>query len=148
MDEGVVISFVNSVLAKDTAKAKFYARRVKPELSAALKTWIEQNPLENEKAPLHPGATEVYQKFLDDRYKKIQGLKRKGDYYFDKAQRANKIADTYVLLTVVFSVVMFLCGVAPKHATVRLSFVMNIFSAIICLGMLIVLFFIMPLATE
>jgi len=146
MDEMVVVNFVNAVMANDSLKMKFYTERVRPELANALRQWLRQDPLHNKSAPPHPGATDAYKKVVAGHFSKIDSFRERGNSSWRNAEHANRTADNYVLITVVFSVVMFLSGVAPKVHIPKLTFGLSITSAIIALSMLTFLMINMPVA--
>jgi len=66
----------------------------------------------------------------------------------NEAQKANNNSDNYSLLTVVFSMVMFLGAITSKIAPPRLSLLNTIAAGIICTGALVFVFFIMPIAIK
>lgn len=146
MDEGLMISFVNAVMANDTAKISFYIAHVRPELGAILAGWLKEDPLHNKNAPAHPADMEKYKRFIAGKFAEATEWTVKGEDYWKKAQHANKVSDNYVLITVIFSVVMFLCGVAPRKTPLKLAFALNIVSAVICIVMIIILLITMPWA--
>jgi hypothetical protein len=148
MDETVVINFMNAVLANDTTRTAFYMQRVRPELSVILSGWFDQDPLHNKKAALHPGAMKEYQAFLKHDLVEAEAIKTKAAAYWGQADQANKNADNYVLFTVVFSMIMFIGAIATKMTHLKLTFTLIVVSGLICIGILLALFLIMPLAKE
>jgi hypothetical protein len=64
------------------------------------------------------------------------------------AQTANSNSDNYSLLTVVFGMVMFLAAIGAKITRLKLSFTLIVFSGLVCIGVLILLFLYMPIAAK
>lgn len=148
MDEMLVVNFVNAVMANDSMKMNFYTEHVRPELSTILKSWLRQDPFHNKNGPPHPGEMDEYKQILTRKFAEMDAFKAKGNAYWQEAQHANRTADNYVLITVIFSVVMFLCGVAPKVHVPRLTFGLSLASAIIGISLLVFLLIKMPIAQK
>ena len=148
MDKNVVISFVNSVMERNTQKAKSSLHYMRPELANILKAWLDLDPAVNAEAPPHPMEMKEYQLLFEKDAAESRELLKQSDIKWKEAQQANTNSDRYSLFTVIFSMVMFLGAIATKMSLVRLSFTLVVVSGFICITTLIILFLLMPLATE
>jgi hypothetical protein len=145
-DISIIVSFVDAVIANDTTKARVYMERTRPEMGSILAAWLKQDPLHNKNAPAHPAATEEYKQLVRKSFVPSENLKARGNDRWKEAEMSNHNSDDYVLMTVIFSIVMFFSGVAAKMANQKLSLLMNFISVGILIVMLGVLTFKMPLA--
>ena len=148
LDGSVVVNFMNAVAANDTGKQRMYIERSRPEVGQILQSWAKQDPMHNKKVPVHPGATDEYRTLTNKSFAEVNKLKDDGGVLWDEAEQANMNSDNYVLITVVFSVIMFFCGVTAKLTNLQRAWVMNIISACILAFMLVVLITKMPYATR
>jgi len=146
MEEAVIIGFVNAVYDRNMARADFIMKGVKPELSKIMSDWLQTRPFENPTAPLHPMATAGYQELMQKRTGESEKLGELGQQSYDEGRKANLNGDTYSLLTVLFSMVMFLGAIATKLSRIQLRLIVTVIASVICIGVLLVLFFYMPVA--
>lgn len=111
-----------ATLRRDPKAAEFLLQRFRPVAKEALKAWLATHPLENPRAPASPFMMPSYSVAEDQGE---QQAAKQSDEEFDKANRANGISDRYVLLTVLFSITMFLAGIGPvfKDSRIRTSLV-------------------------
>ena len=148
MDEAVIINFFDDVFYKKDDKVKYILRGVRPELSKIMSDWIQLHPFENPSAPFHPMAMPGYKEMMEKDLAESEKSLAQAGKLFDKATRANTISDRYSLLTVLFSMVMFLAAIGAKATRIRLSFTLIVVSGLVCIGVLILLFLYMPIATK
>jgi len=148
MDEAVIISFFDEAFYKKEDKIKYILRGVRPELSKIMSDWIQLHPFENPSAPFHPMAMPGYKELIEKDMAESEKSLAKAELLYDEADRANSISDRYSLLTVIFSMVMFLAAIGAKIIRIRLSFTLMIVSGLVCIGVLILLFLYMPIATK
>jgi hypothetical protein len=91
--------------------------RFRPEMKTAVEAWLKTDPFNNPAAPPSPfKMAEYVQKELED-------VKRRDDLSTEEhaaAAKANEASDTYVLLTVAFTSVLFFGGVAGSFRSRRL----------------------------
>ena len=146
MEEGVIINFVDAVLNKDQRKIDYILKGVRPEMANVLSNWLQSHPLDSASAPRHPMVMPEYEAIMGQRLDESQKVSEKADESFKAAQVANLTSDRYSLLTVLFSMVLFLEAITTKLARINVRVVISLLSAIICIGALIVLFFYFPLA--
>jgi len=148
MDEAVIISFFDEAFYKKEDKIKYILRGVRPELSKIMSDWIQLHPFENPSAPFHPMAMPGYKELIEKDMAESEKSLAKAELLYEEANRANTISDRYSLLTVIFSMVMFLAAIGAKIIRVRLSFTLMIISGLVCIGVLILLFLYMPIASK
>ena len=145
MDEQISINFVHAVLDGRNDKTEFYLQRIRPELSNILAKWQESGPLEDSTVPAHPMAMPAYQQMVKDDMKESNALRARAENAMKEAQQANRNADNYTLFTVIFSMVMFLGALATKVSGFRMGFTLMFLAGGICLVLLVLLFFNMPI---
>ena len=75
---------------------------------------------------------------------KSDSFTRQSSAIWEEPEYANKNGDTYVLMTVILSLVLFIGAIATKMVNLRLAYLLVNFSGLICLGILIILLFFMP----
>jgi hypothetical protein len=146
MEEAVIINFVDAVLNKDHGKIDYILKGVRPELANILNNWLQANPLERATAPRHPMVMPEYEELMGKRMEESAKMSLKADEAFRTAQAANLNGDRYSLLTVLLSMVMFLGAITTKLVRINVRILLTIISAIICIGVLIVVFFYLPVA--
>ena len=147
-DEAIIITFFNDAFYKKENKIKYILRGVRPELSKIMSDWMQMHPFENPSAPFHPMAMPGYHELVEKDMVESEKLSSKSELAFEKATRANTISDRYSLLTVIFSMVMFLAAIGAKITRIRLSFTLIVVSGLVCICVLILLFLYMPIATK
>jgi hypothetical protein len=145
MEEAVMINFVDAVLNKDQKRIDYIIKGVRPELANILSRWLQSNPLETHSGPRQPMAMPEYEELMGKRMEESGKMSLKAAEAFKAAQGANMSGDRYSLLTVLFSMVMFLGAITTKLVRTNVRLVLTIISAIICIGVLIVVFN-MPIA--
>jgi len=148
MDQDIIIGFFNEAFSKNEDKIKYILRGVRPELSKIMSDWMQLRPFENTSAPFHPMAMPGYKELIEKDIAESEKLLAKAEISFEEATRANTISDRYNLLTVIFSMVMFLAAIGAKITRIRLSFTLIVVSGLVCIGVLILLFLYMPIATK
>jgi hypothetical protein len=148
MDEAILIGFVKAAIEKNQRIVDYSLRGVRPELSKIMSEWISSRPFENPTAYPHPMAMPEYIELMKKDMAEADKLSQQAEESRNEAQKANNNSDNYSLLTVVFSMVMFLGAITSKIAPPRLSLLNTIAAAIICTGALVFVFFIMPIATK
>ena len=148
MDEAIIIEFFDNAFHKKEEQIKYILRGVRPELSKIMADWRDMHPFENPSAPFHPMVMPGYKKLMEKDMAESEKLLAEGEIAFEKASRANTISDRYSLLTVIFSMVMFLAAIGAKISRIRLSFTLLVVSGLVCICVLILLFLYMPIAAK
>jgi hypothetical protein len=120
IDVNLFLNYVNAVSVGNTRDADFIYRRFRPEMRPAMKAWLATKPLTNPHAPSSPFVMPQYSLATNSSSHRL-AAQAAGD--FDAAQLANRHADDFLLLTVIFAGVSFLAGVStkmtyPRHAIV------------------------------
>ncbi|HUT05432.1 MAG TPA: hypothetical protein VMW74_01925 [Nitrosopumilaceae archaeon] len=119
------IEYVNALNNNDEKSSEFYYQRLRPDFKPAVEAWLKTNPFENPSAPPHPFVMSEYRKtFSED----AEQFLAKSTEKTEEAVTANGNSDSYVLLTVIFSVLLFMGGIQKK-----VKITSNIFLLISCI---------------
>lgn len=146
MEELVIVNFVDAVLNKNQSKINYILRGVRPELASVLANWLQSHPFDSVTAPRHPMVMPEYEAIMGKRVEESGKMSSKAEDMFKSAQTANMNEDRYNLLTVVFSMVMFLGAITTKLVRINVRLMLTVLAGIICLGVLIIVLFFMPVA--
>ena len=142
VDAMTFIEYVNALHDKNQELSKFYFERFNPEMKTAVQAWLETNPLNNSNAPLHPFDMAQYNRtFLLE----AQQFDKQSESKFDEAQQANRNSDNYILLTVIYSGVLFIGGILSRVFSRQVRIILLITGLGITSVNTIALFF-MPIA--
>jgi hypothetical protein len=107
LDAAFFIEFAAAMSGGDENLAEFLHARMRPEAQTAVNAWLATHPLKNPNAPSSPFVMPDYQ-LEDDRVAGVQDALSAASH--DQAQKANMNSDTYTMLTVLFTVGLFLAG--------------------------------------
>jgi len=146
IDAAVTINFMEAVLDNRPNRVDYYLRRARPEMAAVLNTWLSMDPLHNDQAPAHPLMMEEYKLLGGSMRAAVDSVNQQADLLWKQAQRFNKISDSYILYTVIFSLIMFFAALATKLTNEKIVITGLVFAVALCLASLLLLFFSMPLA--
>jgi hypothetical protein len=146
IDAAVTINFLEAVLDKRPNRIDYYKRRARPELAAVLATWLSMDPLHNDLAPAHPLIMEEYKMLSGSEKAAIDSIRQKADLLWKEAQNNNKISDSYILYTVIFTMIMFLQALSTKFTHPKVAIACMLFAGMAFLIASILLFVNMPLA--
>lgn len=120
IDGVLIMHFLEAMVQRKQDVVEFYLTRSRPEMRAALKAWLDTNPLENPEAPAHPGLMAEYAKKVPLQFEEEQQrLRAESDRKMRDAMAANQTGDSYVLLTVLFATVLCFVGLASKFKSPR-----------------------------
>jgi len=144
MDAILFVNYSQAQFQQDPQLAQFFFNRFPPELKRATTAWLDTNPLDDPGAPPSPFAMPEYKLQKED---DLPALKQKETDAFDAAKAANHASDQYVRLTVLFTVSMFLSGIAGSLKKPKTKIGVLIFSTAILVLALVDLIG-MPLAVE
>jgi hypothetical protein len=120
IDVALFLQYVDAINSGNVPKKQFIYARLRPEMKKAMDAWLATKPRLNPKAPSSPFVMRQYQ--LATRAES-QRLEASAGTNFALAQEANRHADDFLLLTVIFAGVSFLGGIStkmlyPRHAIV------------------------------
>src|SRR5215471_7633678 len=146
MEEAVIINFVDAVLNKDQRKIDYILKGVRPEMTSILSNWLQSHPLDSVSSPRHPMVMPEYEAMMGQRVDESEKMSERAGEMFKAAQVSNLTSDRYSLLTVLFSMVLFLEAVTTKLVRTNVRLAVALLSAFICIAALIVVFFFLPLA--
>jgi hypothetical protein len=114
--------------------ADFLFNRLRPEMKLATEAWIKTQPLINPDAPGTPFDMPEYQSAAQAESDRL--LTEAVDH-LDDAHIANKRSDEYILLTVIFTSVLFFAGISTKFESVNIQISLVAFASLIFIVMLI-----------
>jgi len=129
LDVALFMAWFNATSADNDRLAQFYSRRFRPEFRQAFDAWLATEPLTNPQAPATP-----FNNYRSESARRARELEDQSKAMFAAGHDANHYADSYVLGTVVFAVVLFFCGIVPQFTDFRLRLVL------LGMGMLLLLF--------
>jgi hypothetical protein len=142
-----VVSFeryVSAVSENNRQLSDFLVQRFRPEFKPAFDAWLAMKPLKNSAAPSSPFFMKEYSLEPEREAQQLRHLEEKK---FAQANSANRVSDSYLLLTVLFSVVLFLAGITAAFERRKLQMAVLSLSIVILTGASIALS-LLPLAKE
>ncbi|HEV8507184.1 MAG TPA: hypothetical protein VGQ53_17355 [Chitinophagaceae bacterium] len=146
MEETAIISFMDAVFDKDKKRVDYMLKGLRPELSKVLSDWMQADPFDDSTAPRNPMTMPGYLELMEKRTEESEKMSGKAAEAFDSGSKANLIADKYSFLTVMFSTVMFLSAITTKLVRPQAGLLLLIISALICVAVLLLTIFSMPVA--
>lgn len=122
IDVNMFLQYVDAVDAGNARRASFFFQRFRPPMRDATRAWLALHPLHDPRAPASPFEMPQY---AAESGRATEIDEKRGGEDFALAQTANRHADAFTLLTVVFASVSFLAGMStkmayPRHAVVVL----------------------------
>ena len=136
--------YASAISEKNDQLTEFLSRRFRPEMKVAMEAWLATKPLQNPAAPLTPFTMTEYSLAAA---KEAQQLHAEENKKFDEARGANEISDTYLQLTVLYGIVLFLGGIVAAFERQRLRIVILVLAAVILTGATVAMVS-LPLALE
>jgi len=136
--------YASAVSEKNNHLAEFLFKRFRPEMKVAVEAWVALKPLKNPSAPLTPFTMAEYSVAVE---KDAQKLQEEEGKKFVEARSANETSDTYLLLTVLYGIVLFLGGIAAAFEKQRLRVVIIVL-AVVTLTVATIAMAFLPLAQE
>jgi hypothetical protein len=129
LDVALFMAWINAATSGNDRLQQFYSKRFRPEFRPAFDAWLATEPLTNPQAAATP-----FDNYRPERAQHARELEDKSKDLFYRGHQANHYADSYVLGTVVFAVVLFFCGILPQFSDFRLRIVL------LSIGMLLLIF--------
>jgi len=111
LDIALFMAWVNAKALNSDRLAEFYEQRFRPEFRPLFDAWLATHPLSNPQAPSTPFALPGYH---TEHGQHARDLERQSKALFEAGHRANHLADTYVLGTVLLATVLFFCGIVQQ----------------------------------
>ena len=145
IDANVTMNFINAYAEKEQEKMNFYLTRARSEIRQLFNSWMELDKSGSQDAPPHPLAMKEYDLIYKGERDSIQALRDKANDFYGEAVDANKYKDDYILLTVFFSAVLFLCGLSTQISTITAKKILIVIACLLYLFSMIVVIFKMPL---
>ena len=136
--------YLSALSEKDQRMANFLFDRFRPEFKVAAEAWLATNPLKNPSAPPGPFIMKEYSLEVE---KEARQLRQEEEKKLAEAKKASEISHTYLLMTVLFSMVLFLGGIAAAFEKKRIRVVVLALGVLVLTAAAITLAF-LPLANE
>lgn len=146
VDVVVTLNFLDAVLEKRQTVIDYYRKRGSSELTKIFTTWLLMDPVNNDNAPAHPLLMEEYKRMINVSLSAADSATRNAERLWEESQRFSTISDNYILFTVIFSLVMFLCAIATKFTRLKIAFAGMLVTGTIFFITLILLLILMPIA--
>jgi hypothetical protein len=116
LDIALFMAWVNAKASGNDRLTEFYYQRFRPEFRQFFDAWLATQPLSNPQAPGTPFDLPGYR---SEHGQQARDLERQSKTLFETGHRANHIADTYVLGTVLLATVLFFCGIVQQFREFR-----------------------------
>ena len=116
LDIASFMAWVNAKASGNDQLEQFYRQRFRPEFRQVFEAWLATKPLTDPQAPATPFALPGYR---SEHGQRAIELENQAKALFDAGHRANHIADTYVLGTVLLATVLFFCGIVQQFQEFR-----------------------------
>jgi len=144
VDAMTFIEYVNALHDKKQELSDFYYKSFRPDFKVAVDAWLKTDPLNNPNAPPHPFVMNEYNRTV---VLEAQQFAKESELNLEKAQIANKNSDNYVLMTVIYSSVLFVGAILEKLFTRQVRLILLIIAlGITSVATAVVIF--MPIAVE
>ena len=117
----------------DTRREQFLFQRFRPEMQKAVAAWVATKPAHNDRAPKSPFEMPAYS-LKSQQLSSQEDAKAHED--FAAAQVANRHADDFLLLTVIFASASFLAGMSTKMVFPQHAIVVGISLAALVYGLI------------
>ena len=135
LDEQLFTQYVVAVDAGNTRVADVIRQRFRPELRAAVQTWLATHPFTNPQAPASPFAMAGY---TSTGSAAADAQLELAEQRVEAAEVANQHSDNYVLLTVLAASVLFFSGMGVKFEGRWIKIALNAFGALLFVGTAVV----------
>ena len=133
------VEWTSAVTIGNQQQANFLFERFPAELKMAAEAWLKLEPETNPDAPPSPFAMQEY---VLEQNKESANLSAEADEMFATATQANRTADNYVLLTVIFATVLFFGGISGKFKSHTVDLAMLILAFVLfTIGLVVMLSF-------
>jgi hypothetical protein len=116
LDIALFMAWINAKASSNDRLAEFYNQRFRPEFRQHFDAWLATRPLSNPQAASSPFELPGYRTEHGER---ARDLEKQSKALFEAGHRANHIADTYVLATVLLATVLFFCGIVQQFQESR-----------------------------
>jgi hypothetical protein len=136
-------SYASALTENNQRFAEFLFQRFRPEFKVATEAWLATRPLKNPSPP-SPFVMKEYSLAAD---KEAQQARQEETTKFTEARKANETSDTSLLLTVLFSVALFLGGITAAFKTRRIRGIVLVLSVMTITAAVVFMAF-LPLAKE
>ena len=116
LDVAMFMQYLAAFHNEKTELADYYRQHFRPEMKQAFEAWMQQKQDAAKDAPPHPFVMKEYTLAQEVQAKALQ---QKAGEKRQEAKTANRRADNYVMLTVLFASVLFFAGMATKFESIK-----------------------------
>jgi len=109
IDVGIFTEFVAAYTEGNQQMKDIIMQRFRPEMKPAVDAWFATDPFNNPDAPPSPFVMEEYRSAAQVESDRLLTI---SEQKFQEAKQANQTSDNYVMLTVIFTSVLFFCGIS------------------------------------
>jgi hypothetical protein len=110
-DSSMFNAWLQAKAANNPQLQAAFARRFTPEYGSAFQAWLKTDPFTNPAAPAGPGYMPQYH---NRQLEEARRLNDRASAAFTEGTEARETADTYVRVTVLFALVLFLVAVGQR----------------------------------
>lgn len=128
MDGILFIEYLKGKERRKDSLEEFFYKRFRPEAKRAIDAWLATKPFQNPQAPPHPFVMEEYNLEPEQEAKR---LSEESAQKLKEAEQSNQYSDHYVMLTVLFTSVMFFGGISTQIASPRYKITLLIIGGIV-----------------
>lgn len=121
VDAITFIQYFNALVRHEQTLSDFYYKSFRPDMKLAVDAWLKTDPLNNPNAPNNPFVMDEYNRTY---VLEAQQFAKESDTNLDEAQQANKNSDNYVLMTVIYSSVLFVGAILEKLFTKQIRLIL------------------------
>jgi len=137
VDVLIFTHYSDAVFKNDTKLSKFYYDRFPPELKIAVDAWLKTDPFNNPNAPLHPFQMKEYNRTFASQSEQFL---KKMQLDLQEARNASITSSNYILMTVIFSMSLFITGIIEKTGKFQLRLIllgMSIVTTSLAIGVIL-----------
>jgi hypothetical protein len=117
LDVAMFMQYLAAFHNEKTELADYYRQHFRPEMKQAFEVWMQQKQeLGKDAAPPHPF---VMKEYVLAHEVKAKDLQQNAEEKREQGKQANRRADNYVMLTVLFASVLFFAGMATKFESIK-----------------------------
>jgi hypothetical protein len=132
-DGMMTLNFTNAVVEGKQNLIDFYMKGMRPELKKIMAKWLYSRNLIDSNAYPHPMAMPEYLDLYNKQYAEGEKLRREAQASWKIASHAGRVADNYLLLSILFSAILFLGGIESKFDLMKVRIMLLSLSGLLFL---------------
>lgn len=129
----MTLNFTNAVVEGKQNLIDFYMKGMRPELKEIMTQWLDSRNLIDSIDYPHPMAMPEYIVLYNKQYAESEKLRREAQASWKIANHAGSVADNYLLLSILFSAVLFLGGIESKFDLMKVRIMLISLSSLLFL---------------